>query len=306
MGLSESVMHYLNQIKDQFDLDNQVSFLFKGASLSRHSGSTGHVDFNMRILGESIALFLCKQGDIENLIWNVNTRNWFAAGNIKCPHTLPTVALDVADSLNIEVTRSQVIETIKVYLQDLFNCELPQEWFLDCHVEQLHQNLKRLVGEFAIIHSGNGYPLTLGGIVIILASVHRDISSTQGWLTNISWQKCEYTSVCIGENDKQTYQLLFSLLVNLFQILKINRYTGLPLIQSVNLNSEKIEIILNHNFSIPDKKNRKSLIEVFESNLNYDCGDLCQALYQVQSLLQDRVKFYLNESLLTVLDISAN
>jgi hypothetical protein len=334
MGLTESVKHCLNQIKDQFVYDNRVSLLFKGSTLSRNvmRDTAGHIESNMGILGESIESFFRQQGNLEtiisSLIWNANTRNWFAEGNIECPHNLPIDISDIANSKNElidslteehtlssnintlrgnRIKRKDVITTIKIYLQNLFNCELPQEWFLDGHVEQLYDNLKRLVGEYAIIHSGEGYSMTLGGIIIILASVHRNTPSTQNWLTGISWQDCEYTSVRVGKEDKKTYHLLFNYLVDLFQILETNKYTGLPLIQSVNLNTEKIEIILNHNFSLPDKEGRKSLIDVFKFNLNCDCGDLCKALRKVKGLLQDdRVDFYLNESLLTVLYISAN
>jgi hypothetical protein len=308
VGDSEMVERYIRKIKTIFDDENssRVSLLFRNRGMARGIGGTAnHINSNQRTLNEGIEEFISKEGDIKRLIWTKKNEKWFSRTESSCPECQHHLS-----SKNQNIIK----ETFKGYLSELFNCKLPEEWFIydalyKCHnnLYQLHANLKCLVGEFSKVHNGEAYSMTLGCMLLILATVQRDISSTQKWLQNITWQDCTSISVSIGQNnDRNANYQLRDCLISLSELLKENKYTEEPLIQDVSLNAETFTIYLNHDFSNQPEPGKKSLIEMINSNNNDGCGDLCRTLRDLQNLLgTDKVRFYVDESATTILEIRA-
>jgi hypothetical protein len=93
--------------------------------------------------------------------------------------------------------------------------------------------------------------LTLGGVVLILATVSREYSSS--WINNIHWSRAWEI---LPKQEKDTALNTVSTLIKLFKLISFNEYDRTPLISKVVLTEFSLKIYLDRDFNnqLPHKK----------------------------------------------------
>lgn len=128
--------------------------------------------------------FLQKEMQIEELLWPSWAINWYLNADPPLPHSFS----DLSDEKRTKACERALAN----YLHRLFgfSCSPPKSWFSDREqFEILHQELRNLVGAYALAHGGE-HPIrmpTLGAIVILIAVATK--SAAHGWISEFQWSK---------------------------------------------------------------------------------------------------------------------